>query len=359
MLRRARSADTPVSQSRRIVIAIQTFDPHNASRDQWDAFHRVRRVLFAEDAPERPIPDDATIEARYRIVDPHWCSRWLLAFEGEVPVGRMQVATRGGEDPSRYAGRVFVFGGVSPDRRRKGVGMALARQLLALMRDEMHAVAAFPVSSVDLGRPFLDQLGAQLVYQELDNRLSLAGVEWAAVAMHIDKVPSRLRWEEHLGRVPLQRLQQLAPQMNALLADVPREGLSFPPPLFELASYQALYRRMDEFGGAHFMVMLLDGEELVAVCESAIHSTSLDVATQNFTGVSRSWRGRGLGRAVKARTLQFLRDHRPEVRSVQTKNAATNAPMLRVNAKLGFSVHRESGVFEASLETLERTLGHA
>jgi GNAT superfamily N-acetyltransferase len=339
------------------MITLRSFDPRNAGAADWAAFHAVRRVLFVEDAPERRIPGDEHVEKHHRLdADPQWQSRWWLAFEGDLPVGRLQVATRHGEDPGRYAGRVFVFGGVVPSHRRQGIATRMARHLLALMRDENHLRAVFPLSSVALGGPFLERLGAQLLYREVDNRLLLAHSDPAAFAAHVDAVPSHLRWEEHVGRVPLDRLRALALQINRLLADVPREDLDHPPPLFEVASYEALYRRMEELGGAHLLVMLFAADELVAVCESAVHATSPALAVQRFTGVARHWRGHGLGLAVKARTLQLVRERHPAVTEVHTSNAATNAPMLRVNAQLGFRAHRESGVFEVEREELERSL---
>lgn len=339
------------------MITLAPFDARNATGSDWAAFHGVRRALFAEDAPEIPVPSDAATEAQLRLdADPQWSSRRWLAYDEGVPVGRLQVALRGGDDPARYAGRVFVVGGVMPERRRRGVGTAMARHLLALMQQEKHSLAGFPLSALEAGAPFLARLGGTLAHREVDNRLLLPGVDRAGLADHIRRVPQGLRWEEHRGRVPLQRLHSLAPQMSALLADVPMGELSLPPPLFEVASYEAMYRRMDELGGTHVFVLLCDGEQVAAVCDAGVNAAAPSIAMHNFTGVARPWRSRGLALAVKARTLQLLLDDAPEVITVQTRNAAINAAMLRVNAHLGFRVHRESGVFEVRREQLERSL---
>ena len=54
--------------------------------------------------------------------------------------------------------------------------------------------------------------------------------------------------------------------------------------------------------------------------------------------------------------LQLLREREPPVRTVQAQNAASNAPMLRVNADVGFRAFREMGIYEVSCEGLEQAL---
>jgi GNAT superfamily N-acetyltransferase len=348
-----------VYRTARLLVFVITFvalDPQTATPAHWSAFHAVRRVLATEEEPDLPVPQDVAVEARLREPDPQWAVRWWIAFDGGEPVGRVQLATRGGEDPRRYAGRVFVTGGVLPNRRRQGIGTHMARHLARVMTDEAHEIAVFPLSNLQPGGAFVERLGAALVYREVDNRLPLANADVATLRTYIDAVPPSLRWEVHRERVPIARLHQLAPQMDMLLADVPRQGLSLPPPLFEVSTYEALYRRLDSDGGAHVLVLLLAGEDLASVSETIVAGDSPDVALQNFTGVARHWRGRRLGLAAKARTLQLLGDRRPVIRTVRTRNAANNIPMLRLNAQIGFNVFRESGVYEISSPVLARTL---
>jgi GNAT superfamily N-acetyltransferase len=60
------------------------------------------------------------------------------------------------------------------------------------------------------------------------------------------------------------------------------------------------------------------------------------IAFQGDTGVDPAHRGHGLGAWMKAVNHLRLRAERPEVRVVQTWNAAANEPMLRINRALGF-----------------------
>jgi GNAT superfamily N-acetyltransferase len=71
---------------------------------------------------------------------------------------------------------------------------------------------------------------------------------------------------------------------------------------------------------------------------------------QGFTGVLPDHRGRGLATALKLRAIAYARER--GVRTIRTDNSSLNAPMLRVNEKLGFE--RSGG--QVNLE-LPRVIG--
>ncbi len=64
---------------------------------------------------------------------------------------------------------------------------------------------------------------------------------------------------------------------------------------------------------------------------------------QFITGVRPPYRGRGLGKWLKAANLLRVRRELPGVNAVVTGNATTNAAMLSINERLGFqNTRRES-----------------
>ena len=72
----------------------------------------------------------------------------------------------------------------------------------------------------------------------------------------------------------------------------------------------------------------------------------LPTGYQFLTGVQENFRGRGLGKWLKAAMLLKLRDEYPDVEVLTTSNATSNEPMLAINQKMGFRMKLESYMFE-------------
>jgi len=98
------------------------------------------------------------------------------------------------------------------------------------------------------------------------------------------------------------------------------------------------------------------GDTVAAVCEAMWSADSPAHATQTFTGVAREFRGKGLALAVKTRMLDLIVRALPQVTHVDTHNAETNVPMLRVNAALGFKAWRHMGICQVERDALASAL---
>ncbi|MEN8151804.1 MAG: GNAT family N-acetyltransferase, partial [Planctomycetota bacterium] len=77
---------------------------------------------------------------------------------------------------------------------------------------------------------------------------------------------------------------------------------------------------------------------------------------QFITGVRPPYRGRGLGKWLKAANLLRVRREFPQVTVVLTDNATTNEAMLSINKRLGFEKYREEENFQITLEGLRAYL---
>ena len=103
---------------------------------------------------------------------------------------------------------------------------------------------------------------------------------------------AQLRWEIHADRVPRERIESLIPQFEALNADLPLGELDIPPIRSELPAWLAWYEELDRHGGDHTLIMLVEGDAIAAVSESAWDARYPDRVYQMLTAVARPWRGR-------------------------------------------------------------------
>eukprot|EP01036_Dinobryon_divergens_P015671 gene15671-21226_t len=123
-----------------------------------------------------------------------------------------------------------------------------------------------------------------------------------------------------------------------------------------MADYLAWYAEIDRRGGEHYLVLLLDGDEVVAVCDASWNQLFPDRMFQRLTAVARHWRGKGLAKGVKAAMLRLVRSRHPELTLISTSNAEVNAPMLAINRQLGFAVHRQEGLYQFGTDSLRAYL---
>ena len=332
---------------------IVPFDPHAASPADWTALHVFRRACAAEDDPSEPVLSDADVEHNMRRRWPFWENRRVLAMADGQAVGSagMNFRRAGTDDYAAHAPFVFVWGGVRQGWRRRGVATALLRPVLAFMHERDKATATFEAAR-PAGQAFLAAIGATPKLRSVENRLGLAGLDWDELARWEAGVPAGLRWEVHVGRVPLDRLGTLMPAFTALGADEPLGKLDGPRGRYDLQGYVTWYEEIDHRGGGHLLVLLLDGDEVAGLCDGGWDGRFPDRVFQALTAVARPWRKRGVAKALKARMLRLVRDVRPEAHLMTTSNAAANAPMLSINGRLGFVRFKETVTYQMGRDGL-------
>ncbi len=80
---------------------------------------------------------------------------------------------------------------------------------------------------------------------------------------------------------------------------------------------------------------------------------------QLLTGVKKEYRGRGVGKWLKADMLLYIRDNFSETKYIQTDNAISNAPMISINDRMGFKLNIAQTMYKFDLAKLDRKLNGA
>jgi len=351
----------PHAARSRHTVTTTTFDARRASESDWERFCAFWRLRAAEDHPGEPVQTDADRRRDVLRHDPlHDFHRVLAVDEHGEIVGSLTASFRreGAPGHAPFAPFIDAWGGVLQPHRRRGVASSLLRALLALMETHGKSVATLHAHAPE-GHAFLQAIGASEKHRSVENRMPFDGLDWQALARWRTEgfAPAHgLRAEVHAGRVPYERLATLIGPMSALLDDAPTSNLARPPMRYDLESFAPWYAEMDRRGGDHYLVLLLDGDELVAVCEASWNAQTPERMHQRLTAVSRQWRGKGLAKGVKAAMLQLVRERHPEVTLAITNNAEVNAPMLAINHRLGFAPYRHFGAYQLGTDSLRAFL---
>jgi GNAT superfamily N-acetyltransferase len=341
-------------------IEIRPFDPRTASRAEWTPYHAYRRQRAAEEFPDVPLFADSDFEHDAQRQLPFTVNHRFVAMRAGEIVGNMILAVRRAGTPGceEYAPFVDVFGGVLKHQRRRGVGRALFAHLHDFMAASGRSLASIKVLFPD-GHGFLAATGAQTKFRSVENHLALNDVPWAQLPAwrdHVESLRLPLRWETYAPRVPLARLAQLVTPFSRLINEQPLGELDMPPLRYELAAFESWYRELDARGGEHYLIVVNSGDEVAAVCDANWDARVPQRVHQSFTAVAAPWRGHGLAKAIKAAMLLLVRARRPEVTTFTTYNAQSNGPMLSINQRLGFRLHREERTYQLGRDALHAFL---
>jgi len=106
----------------------------------------------------------------------------------------------------------------------------------------------------------------------------------------------------------------------------------------------------------HYSYLMFDRNELIGFTNAAIYAGDAVDIYQAMTGVLPEYRGRGLGKWLKAALYLKLIEDFPENETVTTDMRAVNEPIQRLNANMGYERVTEGGEFALRVEDLERYL---
>eukprot|EP01037_Dinobryon_pediforme_P001919 gene1919-1951_t len=335
---------------------VARFIPAAASEAEWAAWHVFRRSRAAQVNPGDPLISDAESQKEDLKDNPNWDNRWFVARDGDRVIGTASVGFRraGTVNAEEHAPYLGGGGYVLEEFRRRGVGTALMEQCRLVMHELDKTVLSLSAHR-DAGHAFLVRLGAVQKHSWVQNRARFDQLDWAQLRAWEDGVESHgLSWTRHALRVPEAELEALLPDFTRLIADMPLGGLDRPPIRFEMAGYRQWYETIERTGGAHHVLVLRDAAGHVAgLTETGWDSRTPDRVFQQLTATDRDWRGRGVARALKAAMFRQVREHHPEVALMITSNAEVNAPMLSINRRVGFKVHRRVVDYQVGRDALD------
>ncbi len=318
------------------------------SADELAAVLALRRALEREQWPHDPELPEAELIAKLASSNQHLDLTALVAWSGEEAVGIAEVEL-GYFDANRDRCEVEVE--VSPRHRRRGIGLALAREILDVVeRDGRRLTTGWgPVSDETDG--FWCRLGAPLLFQEHANRLEMASVDPALMARWIEARHERagdLELVEWIGRCPAEHLEAYT-AMKIAMKDAPMGDLDYEPDAFSVDQVRSIEQSRIDQGREHWAIIVVDPAtgEAVAHTEVQINTYRPAVSIQNDTVVVPDYRGRRIGRWIKAEMWQRLRERRPEVRILTTYNAGVNEYMLAINHAMGYRYYASYGGWQA------------
>ncbi len=334
-------------------------DVATAGADFWARYHVFRRLRHKERRPDDPITPDQVVEGEMKREDPY-----EVHFRFEISKGDQMLswfsagATRPGApgyDTNRHL--LWADCSVHRDHRRRGIGRSWIPVVLEIM--DRNGYTKLGVGTEEpSGHAFLKWLGAEAKLTGAENRLKLAGVDWAMLERWLDEGPKRspeTRFESYDGSLPESMLDDYCPQLSSLLNTMPFEDLDHGEIVVTPEVLLEWFAKMDLSGQVgHWMMTREPDGTISGITDMYWAPYNPTIVYQGFTGVRDDARGRGLGKWLKAAMAIHLRKLYPQAEWFTTDNASSNAPMLAINTKMGFRTYRVAVEYQISRDELAR-----
>ena len=344
-------------------LQIEEYDPRALSEAEWESFFALREQRRRGLFPRDPLPSREK-ERRYmtgahELWDIHWWRAYAPEESRFVALGGSWYESN--QSPSYEANRHIVYMDLYVDARYRGQGIgraylkALVSQARALGKSLIRAENAETGSGV----PFCHKLGGRVVAERHLNRLYVADVDWDLMAQWRRDGARKARGVtlERFRDVPdgdMEQFCRLYTEVTnqAPAGDLPGEILVTPE-----------QRRQDEKEIRargyewHTLVSREPDGTISGLTEMFYAPAEPWHLEQELTGVRAAYRGRGLGKWLKAEMLGFAAERYPQAKFVNTGNADHNAPMVSINERMGFRSILAQTFFEFTMESLATELG--
>ena len=281
--------------------------------------------------------DDASDNARHERI---------VAFDGgqAVAIGHLELT----RDPANATLAIVEMTPAPSDASEA----ALSELLRLAQADGRTSVIAFGDCTPEADG-FWTALGAELRFTEQESDLDMASVNVELMRWWIDAAPDNIDLVHWAGRCPDEHIDALVATANAM-NDAPTDDLEIEDATVDAATLRADFEARDACG--------IDYLGILAICADGSAAGATEVFVNRFrpafawqwnTVVLPAHRGQGIGRWMKAAMWQRLRAKAPEVVTLRTGNAESNAAMLAINTEMGFQPSHLMGCWQAELATLE------
>jgi mycothiol synthase len=319
-----------------MAVRIEPFDANSADESVILGAHRVSVDLESDLFPDDP---EASLEYHRRAWQApsgsHRTDTRLVAIDGDETVGMVHVATW-----IDHLDSGLITPAVRRGHRRRGVGRALFLEGMNALESEGRSKLIVDIPQGSFGESIAERIGLRRALRERINQLLVSDIDWKLLESWIDSAQERAHdyelvfWKPPFPNDQLEEWCRICDVMNTAPIDdfdleetvmTPEKWRSIEGNLdargYVIRSAIAVHKPTGRFAGLTTLMAQRHRPE---------------IAQQDDTVVDPEHRGKGIGRLLKASMAKRFLAEFPDVTRINTGNAGSNAPMLKINEKMGF-----------------------
>ncbi|WP_455141931.1 GNAT family N-acetyltransferase [Candidatus Hodarchaeum mangrovi] len=344
-----------------VKLSIELFDPPNASQKIWDDYYSHYIEIFQELSPDDPCPSIEMLQKLILIPSPHYQYYHWLAYDQEIKhlvgIGRLEFDKK--TSPAYDANKNIAFADISirKNYRRRGFGTELLRNMVMKAKTEGKSIFQ-SWGTPNNSSSFFEHLGGQKASKEEENRLQLSDVDWQMVQTWCSEGKQRTENVklEYFETVPEQDIKEFSQIYTEVMNQVPKEDLEweFNETPEVRRNHEARHKKL---GTIWTTIISREGDGTISgLTETYYYPDRQTIVFQGLTGVKVAYRGRGLGKWLKAEMLTYIKENFPKATTIGTDFALVNEPMISINRRLGFKPYKIWVGYKFSVDQLIQTI---
>ncbi|MFX0015652.1 MAG: GNAT family N-acetyltransferase [Promethearchaeota archaeon] len=340
---------------------ITVFDPHTASDDLWKKLFDFYEKILLEIFPDDPLPSRERIKKNLQNPDPNFKNyRWMIhSKEKDKVIGYGKVSIYDRSAPAYKMNKHIAFCDLSIDKKHRR--LRLGSELLKIQVNKVKEEGKMIIqggSHLKTGKAFCEQYGGKIALTEEESRLSLDEVDWKIVNEWITKGSQRTEGVTiaQFEIVPEEDIEEYCKLFTETLNQVPKGELEWEE--VETPVTRRIREKHSKILNQTWTTIISKEKDGVisGLTETFYQPDQATLLYQGLTGVKKEYRGRGLGKWLKAEMLTYARKMFPEVRFVATDFAIINKPMIAINKQLGFRKYKIWNGYKFNVEELHKLL---
>lgn len=343
-------------------IVIEQFDKDTLEQDFWGKYHHFNEKCHSELYPEDSLPSRKVIEvSMIRGWTGYHTFRYFVykdSMKKEIIATSIIGFNR--EDSPGYVNNKhnsFFYIIVDSEYRRKGLGSLLFKLIIEEAKENGCKFTETD-TYYDSGRKFCKKFGGKLINENSENRVLLEEINWDLINKWKSegKKKASMVILENFIIVPERDIVEICELETILESQMPtldnEDGKWID--VYTPEKKRELERNRKEQGYINYTILSREYNGTISGMTEIRYSRNdrPERINQGLTGVLEEYRGRGLGKWLKAEMLIYIENHIPEARFIVTGNAEHNAPMVSINERLGFRPYYNESSFKFRLITV-------
>ncbi|NHJ05558.1 MAG: GNAT family N-acetyltransferase [Candidatus Heimdallarchaeota archaeon] len=343
--------------------SIVEFDPIKATDDELLKLFEMFNILFREREKDEPLPSNEFRFKNFRHENPNFTDHWFIAKQEDREIGFGILSARKEEAPNyeenKHVGYFQLR--IISDFRRKGIGTDILKLIIKKATEKHKEITTLQSSTIyESGFEFCEKLNGILAMESAENRCKFEEVDWDLMKEWTEQGQNRAKVE---GRY-LQWFDKCPEDIIEPFCNVYTETMN-QQPLGELEtkakitpeSRRKTEQMYDELNFIwHTVISREKNGAISGITDISYNPSRSHRIEQELTGVKEEYRGKGLGKWLKAEMLFFIRKKYPHVKFISTGNADSNAAMLSINNRMGFRLHHHSRTYKFKVSELEKKI---